>query len=166
MGVATARAFRALDVPVLGWNRSGRSVDDLSVHSGTEGLRRIADRSDVLINLLPLTDETRGILGARLFATMRAGSMLVNVGRGEHLVEPELLEALDRDRPGCAVLDVFREEPLPEAHPFWTHPRILVTPHCAAVTRPDEAAALAAESYRRVTAGEPPLGRVDRGRGY
>lgn len=166
MGVATARAFRALDVTILGWNRSGRSEEDLPVESGTGGLRRVAERSDVLINLLPLTDETRGILDAGLFGAMRSGSLLINVGRGEHLVESELLEALDRDRPGCAVLDVFREEPLPEKHPFWTHPRILVTPHRAAVTRPEEAAALAAESYRRVMAGDPPLGRVDRRRGY
>ncbi|MGK7296172.1 MAG: 2-hydroxyacid dehydrogenase [Candidatus Wenzhouxiangella sp. M2_3B_020] len=166
MGTATARAFRALEVPVHGWRRSGRPAEDLTVHAGRKGLHRIAGLSDVLINLLPLTDETRDILGAELFAAMRPGSMLINVGRGEHLVESELLEALDAGRPGCAVLDVFREEPLPEAHPFWTHPRILVTPHCAAVTRPDEAAELAAESYRRVMAGKPPIGRVDRRRGY
>ena len=166
MSAATARAFRALDVPVLAWNRSGRSVKGMAVDSGPDGLRRVAGQSDVLINLLPLTDETRDLLDASLFRAMRPGSMLVNVGRGEHLVEPDLLEALDEGRPGCAVLDVFREEPLPEGHPFWTHPRILVTPHCAAVTRTDEAAELAAESYRRVSAGEPPLGRVDRRRGY
>lgn len=168
MGAVAARAFGAVDLPTLGWNRRGRRVAGLNLEilAGRRGLYEIAGRSDALVNLLPLTPSTRDLLDAGLFAAMRPGSLLVNVGRGGHLVEADLLTALDRGRPGCAVLDAFRIEPLPADHPFWAHPRVLVTPHCASITRPAEAARLAAESYRRVIDGRPPLGAVDRDRGY
>ena len=166
MGRKAAQAYAALDLEVLGWNRSGRGIDGIEVLAGTDGLLALAERADVLINLLPLTRDTRGILGAALFACMRHDSMLINAGRGGHLVDDELLAALDLDRPGHAALDVFDPEPLPAEHPFWGHPKIRITPHCAGLTTPDEAAALAVESYRRVQSGGPPLGVVDRIRGY
>ncbi len=166
MGRRTAAAFGELDFPVHGYSRSGRGTANLTMHSGTRGLHELAGASDCLINLLPLTPETRDILDADLFSLMREGSTLINVGRGEHLVEDDLLAGLDRNRPGCAVLDVFRDEPLPQDHPFWDHPRIFITPHCASITLTREAAELAVESYRRVLAGKPPLGKVDRDRGY
>lgn len=166
MGRRTAAAFAELDFPVHGFSRSGRGPDDVAMHSGPEGLDEIAGASDFLINLLPLTGDTRGILAADLFAGMREGSTLINVGRGEHLVEEDLVAALERDRPALAVLDVFRQEPLPSDHLFWNHPKICVTPHCASVTLTREAAELVVESYRRVRAGEPPLGCVNRSRGY
>lgn len=166
MGRRTAAAFAELEFPVHGFSRSGRGPDGVNMHAGARGLHQIANVSDFLINLLPLTGDTRDILAAGLFARMRTGSTLINVGRGEHLVEEDLLDALERDRPGCAVLDVFREEPLPNDHAFWDHPKIFITPHCASITLTEEAAERVVESYRRVRAGKPPLGCVDRGRGY
>ena len=166
MGQRSAAAFAELGFPVHGYSRSGGGPESVEMHSGDGGLAEIASVSDYLVNLLPLTNRTRSILDRSLFSHMKEGSTLINVGRGEHLVQEDLLEALQTGRPACAVLDVFRTEPLPPGHPFWPHPRILVTPHCASITRTDEAAALAVESYRRVMAGKPPLGRVDRVRGY
>jgi len=166
MGQKAASAFRALDLDVVGWNRSAAEVPGIQVHGGQGGLHRVAARAEVLINLLPLTADTRGILDAALFEQMRPGSMLINVGRGAHLIETELLAALEQDRPGHAVLDVFTTEPLPETHPFWVHPKIRITPHCAGLTSTAEAAQLALESYRRVISGNPPLDCIDRQRGY
>jgi len=166
MAQRSAAAFAELGFPLHGYSRSGRGPEGVAMHSGQRGLAEIARVSDYLVNLLPLTNRTRGILDRSLFSQMKEGSTLINVGRGEHLVEEDLLDALQTGRPACAVLDVFRTEPLPPGHPFWRHPRILVTPHCASITRTDEAAALAVESYRRVMAGKPPLGCVDRVRGY
>lgn len=166
LGGRAAEAFRAIGWPVVGWSRSGRGPLGVTMYRGRRGLARIAAESDFLINLLPLTASTRNLLDGWLFAHMRRGSVLVNVGRGEHLVESDLLEALARQRPAHAVLDVFRQEPLARDHPFWAHPQIRVTPHCAAVTRDEEAAEIAAESYRRVAQGRPPLGAVDRKRQY
>ncbi|MBL39644.1 MAG: glyoxylate/hydroxypyruvate reductase A [Xanthomonadales bacterium] len=166
MGQRSAAAFAELGFPVHGHSRSGRGPEGVEMHSGNDGLAEIAGVSDYLVNLLPLTRRTRRILDRSLFSCMKNGSTLINVGRGEHLVEADLLEALETGRPACAVLDVFRTEPLPPNHPFWRHPRILVTPHCASITRTEEAAELALESYRRVMAGKLPLGRVDRERGY
>lgn len=166
MGRAAARAFGALALEVAGWNRSGAACDSMPVFSGNDGLAGIAERSDVLINVLPLTDATTGLLDRALFERMRADSLLINVGRGEHLVDADLLDALDGDRPGRAVLDVFDEEPLAPDHPFRHHPQILVTPHIAGRTEPEEAARIVLEQYRAVGRGEAPAGRVDRTRGY
>jgi len=166
MGRAAADAFDALDFPILGWSRSGKGPDNVEMHAGRDGLERVTAKADYLINLLPLTDQTRDLLDAGLFARMRPDSTLINVGRGQHLVEDDLIAALDRGRPGFAILDVFRTEPLPPEHPFWAHPKIFITPHCASITLTREAAELAVQSYRRVLAGQPPLGRVDRQRGY
>lgn len=166
MGGKAAEVFQALDFPVCGWSRSGRGPKGVKMYSNTDGLGEIAARVDILICLLPLTGDTRGILDSRLFSHMKVGATLVNVGRGEHLAEPDLLEALSRRRPGRAILDVFATEPLPSQHPFWSHPQIFMTPHCSSITLPREAAELALESYRRVQQGEPPLGLVQRDRGY
>ncbi|NDY95443.1 2-hydroxyacid dehydrogenase [Wenzhouxiangella limi] len=166
MAGAALRAFQALDVPVRAFNRSGRPLDGIRVESGRSGLFALAEWSDYLICLLPLTDQTRGILNADLFKRMRAGAVLVNVGRGAHLVEADLLAGLDHGRPGAAILDVFAQEPLPDGHPFWHHPAIQITPHCASVTGDEEAAGLIIESWRRVAAGQPPLDAVDRSLGY
>ncbi len=161
LGAAAARAFQALDLPVAGWNRSGRGPGGIDVYSGETGLQALAGRADYLICLLPLTDQTRGILSARLFESMRPTSVLINVGRGDHLVEQDLIRALDQEQLELAILDVFATEPLPHDHPFWRHPKIHITPHCSAITRSKEAAELIIESYARVQAGLPPLGVVD-----
>lgn len=166
MGARAARVFLELEFPVLGFSRSGRGPAGVDVYRGRRGLNKIAARADFLINLLPLTPATRDILDARLFARMKPDATVINVGRGAHLVEADLIDALAAGRPAHAVLDVFRAEPLPENHPFWDHPQITITPHCSSITLSAEAAELAAESYRRVLAGQPPLGAVDRERGY
>jgi glyoxylate/hydroxypyruvate reductase A len=166
LGGKAAEAFRALDINVHGWTRSGRVPDDVTPAHGQSGLESLASRCDAVINLLPLTAQTRGLLDRKLFSAMRRDSLLVNVGRGEHLAEADLIEALNAGRPGRAVLDVFQEEPLPGDHPFWRHPRVTVTPHCASLTSVEEAADLAAESYRQAIAGKPMPAGVDRDRGY
>ena len=166
MGRQAAKAFQALAFPLLGWSRRGRGPAGIEMFSGTAGLYNLAGRADYLICLLPLTPETRGILDARLFARMAEGATVINVGRGGHLMESDLLAALGRGRPAHAILDVFATEPLPPEHPFWSHPQITITPHCSSITLPREAAELALESYQRVLAGHPPLGVVDRQRGY
>jgi len=160
------RASLALGFEMHGWNRSGVSIDGLIVHSGQTGLTRMASRVDFLICLLPLTLETSGILDIKLFDAMAPDSVLINAGRGEHLVEEDLLAGLDRGRPVRAILDVFGEEPLPPRHAFWRHPAVTVSPHCAAVSQDQETAGLILESYRRVRRGETPSGLVDRERGY
>ena len=166
MGAAAARLFRALGYPVHGWSGSGVAPRGVVAHQGDAGLESIAAAVDYLICLLPLTPATRGILDAGLFARMKSGACLVNVGRGGHLVEDDLIPALDSGPPGYAILDVFAREPLPPNHPFWRHPKIYLTPHCASFTLPREAAELMLKSYRRVRRGLPPLGAVDRRRGY
>lgn len=166
MARAAARAFSALELEVAICNRSGSPVEECPTRGGSEGLNWVASRSDFLINLLPLTADTRGILNASLFSAMPEGSTLINVGRGAHLIELDLIEALDRVRPSAAILDVFESEPLPRAHPFWDDERITITPHSASINRDDETAELILESYRRVRAGGGPMGQVERNRGY
>lgn len=160
------RAFQALEIPVRAFNRSGQGIVGIQAASGRSGLVGLAEWSDYLICLLPLTHQTRGILNAELFARMRPGSVLINAGRGAHLVETDLLGALERGRPGTAILDVFDQEPLPSEHPFWGHPNVHITPHCASITGDEEAAELIIESYRRVAAGQAPLDAVNRSLGY
>jgi len=164
MGRRAAQAFSALDFPVLACRR--RPTDKDSSPARLVDLKILAGEADYLICTLPLTSDTDGILNAGLFAAMKPGSVLINVGRGEHLNENDLLEALGLGRPARAILDVFRAEPLANDHPFWTHPAIRITPHCASLTHTDEAAGLIVESYHRVIAGHPPLNAIDRQLGY
>ncbi len=166
MAQATLKAFKALEVPVRAFNRSGEPRSDISVQSGQDGLYSLAAWSDYLICLLPLTAETRGILNAALFKHMQSAGVLINVGRGEQMVEKDLLTALDDGQLQAAILDVFEHEPLPAQHPFWTHPKVKITPHCASVTSDTEAAGLIIESYQRIMAGSKPLDPVNRALGY
>jgi glyoxylate/hydroxypyruvate reductase A len=138
----------------------------VEVFAGKERLAAFLARSRVVINVLPLTPETANILDAAAFAAMPRGGYVVNIGRGAHLVEQDLIAALDSGQLGGAMLDVFREEPLPPAHPFWRHPRVFVTPHAAAPTIIAAAQPQVIENIRRLERGEPPLGVVDRARGY
>jgi glyoxylate/hydroxypyruvate reductase A len=123
-------------------------------------------RSDILICLLPLTPATEGILNRRTFAKLPPGAYVINVARGEHLVEEDLLAALASGHIAGACLDVFRQEPLPESHPFWSHPRVTVTPHIASLTYPKAVAPQIIANYRRVCSGQAPLHVVDVRRGY
>jgi len=116
--------------------------------------------------LLPLTPDTRGILGRRVFDALPQAAALVNVGRGAHLVQPDLLDALERGQLSAAILDVCEPEPLPQGHPFWDHPRIWLTPHVAAMTQAGTAVEAVLDNIRRHEAGLPLEGAVDRSRGY
>jgi glyoxylate/hydroxypyruvate reductase A len=168
MGQAAASRLVAQGYRVGVWSRSGARPPPAGAEglAGDDGLARLLPRADVLVNLLPLTPATRGLLGARRLAALPPGAGLVNLGRGAHLVEADLLDALDRGTLGHAVLDVFETEPLPAGHPFWTHPRITVLPHAAALTDPRSAASVAAANLRAWHAGRPIEHLVDRARGY
>jgi glyoxylate/hydroxypyruvate reductase A len=133
---------------------------------GAAGLDKVLANSHILINLLPLTADTAGFLNADLFKRLPAGAALINLGRGGHLREEDLEEALRIGHLSHAVLDVFRQEPLPSAHPFWTHPQITVLPHVAATTDPESAAPLALQNITAFRAGRPLTGLVSRARGY
>jgi glyoxylate/hydroxypyruvate reductase A len=151
---------------VRGWSRSPRELSGGTAFAGADGLEAFLAGTDVLVCLLPLTSATRGILDARLLAGLPLGARLVNVGRGAHLVEADLLAALDGGRLAHASLDCFAEEPLPPGHPFWSHPRIDVTPHVAAFADPESAADEVAENLRRLRDGRPLRHLVDRAQGY
>jgi glyoxylate/hydroxypyruvate reductase len=141
-------------------------VQDLPGYAGMAGLPALLGRSEILVCLLPLTAETEGVLNTRTFALLPKGAALINAARGGHLIEEDLLAALASGRLSAAVLDVFRDEPLPLDHPFWHHPRILVTPHIAAATHPPTAAPIILDNIRRFEHGRPLLHRVDPAQGY
>jgi glyoxylate/hydroxypyruvate reductase A len=166
IGQDAGRKLAALGFPVSGWSRHERTVAGFSTFAGPAGLPPLLAQTEILVCLLPLTEETRGILNARTFAALPRGAGLVNAGRGAHLVEEDLIPALDSGQLSAAALDVFREEPLPLGHPFWQHPRILVTPHIAGITNPQTAAPIILENIRRFEEGRPLLNRVDPARGY
>jgi glyoxylate/hydroxypyruvate reductase A len=166
LGQDAGRKLRSLGFDVAGWSRGAREVSGFATYAGSAGLDAFLARSEILVCLLPLTAATAGILNAATFARLPRGAGLVNAGRGGHLVEEDLIPALDAGQLSGAVLDVFREEPLPPAHPFWHHPRIIVTPHVAAETHPPTAAPIIQGAIRRCEAGLPLDNRVDRARGY
>ena len=166
LGQDAGRKLKALGFDVAGWSRGDKRVAGFTTYAGSSGFDALLARSEILVCLLPLTAETAGILNAASFARLPRGAGLVNVGRGGHLVEEDLIPALDSGRLTGAVLDVFHEEPLPASHPFWRHPRIIVTPHIAAETHPPTAAPIIRDAIRRFEAGLPVAGRVDLTRGY
>jgi glyoxylate/hydroxypyruvate reductase A len=166
LGQDAGRKLGAFGFPVAGWSRTAKEVPGFATFAGADGLAALAARSEILVCLLPLTAATEGILNAALFARLPPGAGLVNAGRGGHLVEADLIPALDSGQLSGAALDVFREEPLPPGHPFWVHPRIIVTPHIAAETHPPTAAAIIRDAIRRFASGQPVANLVDWRRGY
>ncbi|MGL3107496.1 2-hydroxyacid dehydrogenase [Bradyrhizobium sp. BR 1432] len=166
LGQAVLDRLMAFGFPLLGWNRSRREIEGVTCYSGAGSLPDFLSQTDILVCLLPLTDETRCILNADLFAHLPRGASLVNVGRGAHLVEADFLAALDSGALAGAVLDVAEPEPLPAGHPFWSHPRILLTPHNASMTTPDTAVDFVLDVIARHRRGEKLPGLVDRSRGY
>jgi glyoxylate/hydroxypyruvate reductase len=166
LGSAAARALVAHGFQVLGWSRSSKVLDGVVSYPGRSELHAFLHRTDILVCLLPLTSDTVGILDAATFAELPHGACVINVARGQHLVESDLVEALDSGHLGGATLDVFREEPLPRGNPLWDHPKVLVTPHVASYSVPATAADGVAANIRRALAGEPLLHQVDRARGY
>ena len=165
MGARIARLFASLDFRVLGWSRSQKEIEGVDCRAGPEALPGLLSECDYVASILPATPQTRDLFDAALFAAMKPGAVLINVGRGDLIVEQALLEALDKGGLGGAVLDTHREEPLPADHPFWRHPKITVTPHVAG-WRIDGGPEDVAENYRRLTQGRPLLHEVDRDAGY
>jgi glyoxylate/hydroxypyruvate reductase len=166
LGRDAARKLAVLGFDVAGWSRTERRLPGIACFHAAAGLRALLARSEILVCLLPLTPDTEGILDARLFAGLPRGAAIVNCARGPHLVEADLVAALDSGQLSAAVLDVFREEPLPGEHPFWSDPRIIITPHVAAATHAPTAAPVVADNLRRLRQGRPLRHLVDRGRGY
>jgi len=166
LGQDAGATLQALGFEVAGWSRGAKAVPGFATFAGAAGLGPFLARSDILVCLLPLTPETEGILNAATFAALPRGAGLVNAGRGGHLVEADLIAALDAGQLSGAVLDVVRQEPLPADHPFWAHPRIILTPHIAAETHPPTAAVIIREAIARFEAGLPLANRVDPARGY
>lgn len=166
LGQACARALLALNFPVEGWSRTEKSLPGLVTRHGRDGLRATLAEADFVVTLLPKTPETENTLDAETITWMKPGAVILNPGRGPLIDDDALLAALDTGHLAHATLDVFRVEPLPQDHPFWAHPRVTVTPHIAADTRPDTSAEVIAENIRRGEAGEPFLNLVDRKRGY
>ena len=166
LGGAAAAALSALGFPVAGWTRTPRDVPGVENFHGAAGLVPFLARTEILVCLLPLTPETEGIVDSRLLAGLPRGASFINAARGGHVVEPDLLAALDAGALSAATLDVFRVEPLPPGNPFWTHPKVTVTPHVAATTDPRACVAQVAANIARIEAGERPLHRVDLDRGY
>ncbi len=166
LGLAAARALQALNFPVRGWSRTAKEVAGLPTHHGPEGLLRALAGAQIVVTLLPKTAETENILNSQTLAATARGAVILNPGRGALIDDAALLAALETGQIGHATLDVFRTEPLPAGHPFWSHPQITVTPHIAADTRAVTAARVIAENIRRGEAGEPFLHQVDRVRGY
>lgn len=167
LGSRVALALRALGWAVNGWSRSAKVLGEgVQCWAGQAGLQPCLAASRVLVNLLPLTPDTRDLLDRATLGWLQPGAYVINVARGAHLVDADLLALLDSGHLAGATLDVFRTEPLPPAHPFWRHPRITLTPHTSARTLRDESIAQIARKIGQLERGEAIAGVVDRGAGY
>jgi len=166
LGVACGQALAGLGFPVLGWSRTAKDVPGLICEHGPDGLRKVLRQAQIVVTLLPATLETANTLNAETLALLPDGATIINPGRGTLIDDDALLAALAKGKVGQATLDVFRTEPLPPDHPYWTHPKVTVTPHIAADTRPSSAARAIVENIRRGLADEPLLHVVDRKTGY
>lgn len=166
LGQACAHALTALGFPVSGWSRSAKDLPDITTYAGDDGLHAALRDAQIVILLLPDTAATTNVINADTLAMMAPGAMILNPGRGPLIDDDALLAALDSGQIGHATLDVFRTEPLPDDHTYWTHPKVTVTPHIASTTRPETAAVVIADNIRRVEEGAPLLHVVDRSAGY
>jgi glyoxylate/hydroxypyruvate reductase A len=162
MGRASAALLAAVGYEVAAWSRRPKSHAGVRCYAGRAQWRAFLARSDVLVCLLPLTPATRGILGRATFEALPEGALVINAARGEHLIEADLIAALDSGRLAGAVLDVFPTEPLPQDHPLWRHPKVLITPHVASLSSPASGAAQIAAALRAIRAGRTPDHLVDR----
>ena len=166
IGSRVAKTVAAFDYPTFGWSRTTKSLPGITTFAGHEGLVEFLQRVRVLVCVLPLTPDTEGILNASTFAKLKPNAYLINVARGRHLVESDLLTMLDNGHLAGATLDVFRDEPLPGQHAFWTHPKITITPHISAITLRAESVLQIAEKIRALARGDAVDGVVEGGRGY
>ncbi len=166
LGQSVANKLAQLGFQVSGWNRSVREMGGIDTYMGREQLSNFMSSLDIVICLLPLTETTLGILNADNFSKLPKGASIINIGRGQHLVEKDLLEALSTGQLEFAILDVFEKEPLPPGHPFWSHPKIHVTPHIAAITCDETAGIQLAKNLQRLINNQELVGEVDKSKGY
>ena len=159
-------ALRGFDFPLNGWSRSQKNLPGVSCYAGQDQLDQFLSASRVLVVILPLTTETEDLLDKAKLVQLPKGAYVINVARGAHLIEADLLDLIQQGHIAGATLDVFREEPLPPAHPFWQEPRITITPHISALTMRDESARQIAEKIKALQNGLPIAGLVDQSRGY
>ena len=166
LGSRIAAALAPFGFPLHGWSRTPKSLPGVTCHAGVDGYDAFLRASKVVACVLPLTTDTADVLDATALAKMPRGGYVINVARGAHLVEEDLLAAINSGQIAGATLDVFRQEPLPADHPFWREPRITITPHIAAVTLRGDSVRQIAAKIVRLEAGETVPGTVDRARGY
>ncbi len=166
LGRDSAEALVRLRFPVTGWSRTEKIIPGVTCFHGDDQRDAFLQRTEILVCILPLTPSTENILSTQLFEKLPKGAFVINVGRGRQLVEQDLLAALDSGQLSGACLDVFREEPLPQSHPFWAHPKITVTCHVSSITDPRRVARFLAETHRRLMRGSELLHVADISRGY
>lgn len=166
LGADAAVKLVQLGFNVNGWSRSPKEINGVVSYAGDEALDEFLGNSSILICTLPLTSATAGILNRNTFEKLPAGAYVINVARGKHLIEEDLLVALESGHLSGACLDVFQVEPLPEDHPFWSHPNITITPHISSITDPKAVMPQILENYRRMESGQPLLRVVDKQKGY
>lgn len=166
LGGDAARKFSMMGFNTTGWSRSEKSIDGVTCFHGEAGMAEFLKGADYLICLLPLTPETEGVIDKDTLAALPEGAYVVNLARGAHVVEDDLLEAIDAGHIAGAALDVFQDEPPAPEHRFWHHPKIRMTPHIAGLTNARTCAQQVAENIKRIRAGEPALNLVDPEKGY
>ncbi|NNJ89421.1 MAG: glyoxylate/hydroxypyruvate reductase A [Eudoraea sp.] len=166
LGMTLAQSLLNIGFKAVGWSRRPKENTSIKVYDGAAGRTDFLNRTTILVCLLPLTDATKGILNRETLSLLPAGAYLINVARGGHLVEDDLIPLIDSGRLSGACLDVFQKEPLPKDHPFWTHPKIKITPHVASVSDPASVVPQLVENYKRLINKEPLLHLVDPERGY
>jgi glyoxylate/hydroxypyruvate reductase A len=166
LGADCAQALAGLGFDVAGWSRRPKTIDGVKSFAGQDGLAAFLKRTEILVCLLPLTSATAGILNADLFERLPKGASIINAARGGHLVDDDLLKALASGQISSATLDVFHTEPLPDDHPFWDHPKVLVTPHVASLIDPVAGGKAIAANVKKFLAGEPVPDLVDLEQGY
>ena len=166
IGGTIATSLLPFDFQLLGWSRSRKHVPGVKSFADENELPQFLAQCDYCVCVLPLTEETRGIMNAKLFAQLPKGAWVINVARGGHLIEEDLIAALDSGHLGGAVLDVFQTEPLPDQSPIWHHPKITATPHIAGITDPKAALAYVADCVNRCETGKPLDNVIDFSKGY
>ena len=166
LGSDAAAKLGALGFPVAGWSRREKTLPGVQGFHGAAGLDAMLAQSDFLVCLLPLTPDTRGIINARTLGLLPRGAFVLNAARGGHVVDDALLAALESGQVAGAALDVFEPEPLTATHPFWAHPKVVMTPHAASITIPESVAPQVVENIRRARSGAPLLNLVDFAAGY
>lgn len=166
LGSASARVLTSLGFPVMGWSRSAKTLPGVQTFHGADGLMAMAAQSDILICLLPLTPQTRGVLNTKLLSALPRGAYVINGARGGHMVAQDMLAALDSGHIAGAALDVFEPEPLPAESRFWSHPKVFLTPHAASITIPSSVAPQVVENIHNMRNGRPLINLVDFSLGY